>query len=108
MYSSWLDALPSLLHTPSIRLALLVSASAWTATTCHAATRHAGEAKPGQMLTFTPRLSSIALGAAGIVVWGANGLEQPMLAANVAAVSIAFMLGWEVGGVLERFLKQWL
>jgi len=91
-----------------MRLALLVSASAWTAATCHAATRHATEAQPGQMLTFTPRLSSIALGGAGIVVWGANGLEQPMLAAHVASVSIAFMLGWEVGGVLERFLKHWL
>jgi len=91
-----------------MRLALLVSASAWTAATCHAAMRHAGDAKPGQMFSFTPRLSSIALCAAGIVVWGANGLEQPMLAAHVAAASIAFMLGWEVGGVIERFVKQWL
>ena len=108
MPSLWINALPSLLHTAPMRLALLVAASAWTAATCHAATRHTAESKPGHMLRFTPRLSSIALAASGIAVWGANGLEQPMLAAHVAAMSIAFMLGWEVGGMLERFIKQWL
>lgn len=108
MLSPWLDALQPHLHAAPARLALLVSVSAWTAATCHAAMRHAEEARPGQMFTFTPRLSSIALGAAGVVVWGANGLEQAALAGYVASVSIAFMLGWEVGGVLERYLKQWM
>lgn len=92
-----------LLHAAPMRMALLLGASAWTAATCHRLTRHVGEAR--RVLGGAPRFSTLALCAAGVVVWGANGIEQPMQAANVAAFSIAFMFGWELGGVLERAIE---
>lgn len=93
-----------LLHAAPMRMALLLAASGWTAAACHVAARHAAQAK--QMIGGTPRLSTLALAAAGVVVWAGNAIEQPMLSANVAAFSIAFMTGWEIGGVLERIVQK--
>ncbi|HYW51513.1 MAG TPA: hypothetical protein VE861_12955 [Gemmatimonadaceae bacterium] len=93
-----------LLHAAPMRMVLLLAASAWTAATCHRLTRHFGEART--LFGSPPRRSTLALCAAGVLVWGANGIEQPMLAANVAAFSIALMFGWELGGVLERAIEE--
>ena len=101
---SSLADLSVVLHAAPIRMALLLAASAWTAAACHTAAHHM--AQSATVLGGTPRLSTIALCAAGVLVWGANAIEQPMLAANVAAFSIAFMTGWEIGGVLERFIQN--
>lgn len=94
----------AVLHAAPMRMALLLAASAWTAAACHIAARHAAQAKP--MLGGTPKLSTLALCAAGVIVWAGNAIEQPMLSANVAALSIAFMTGWEIGGVLERIVQK--
>lgn len=101
---SQLADLSVVLHAAPMRMALLLATSAWTAAACHTAARHMAQSP--KVFGSTPRLSTLALCAAGVVVWAGNALDDPMMSANVAALSIAFMTGWEIGGVLERFIQR--
>lgn len=86
------------------QLLSLMAVSGWTAATCFTAARGA------ELVTKAgaagPPSAGLLLAAAGIPVWGAAAMAQPVQALQVAGASVAVVLSWEVAGVLERLVRE--
>ncbi len=88
---------------PGTDIALLLAVSTWTSVVCHAASRYVAQG-PG-LREAGPRWSMLLLLAVGSVVWGANGLVQPIAALQVAGAAVAVIFSWDVAGVLEYYVR---
>jgi hypothetical protein len=85
-------------------LPTLIAVSGWTALVCSTAARSAElRVRHGSAV---PRIATFLLVGAGVPIWGAAAVSQPVQALQVAGASVALMFSWEAAGVLERFVRE--
>jgi hypothetical protein len=104
MLPSFAALVPDFAPASIAELSTLVAVSAWTASCCFTAARAAElRVRHG---TAAPRIATFLLAAAGVLVWGAAAVADPVQALQVAGVSVALVFSWEAAGVLERFVRE--
>gem|GEM_PF-5209763 len=104
MFSSFAVLVRDIVPASTTLLLLLVAVSAWTASVCFAAARRAElRTVHGAMV---PQLATLLLIAAGLPLWSAAAVTQPVQALQVAGASVALVFSWEAAGVLERFVRE--
>jgi hypothetical protein len=104
MFPSFIGLLRDLTPTSVSELLTLVAVSAWTASLCFTAARRAELRTVHGALV--PQLATVLLLAAGLAVWSAAAVTQPVQALQVAGASVALVFSWEAAGVLERVVRE--
>jgi hypothetical protein len=104
MFPSFVVLLRDIVPASATQLLTLIAVSAWTASLCFTAARRAElRAVHGALV---PQLATVLLLAAGLAVWSAAALTQPVQALQVAGASVALVFSWEAAGVLERVVRE--
>ena len=104
MFPSFVVLLRDIVPASATQLLTLIAVSAWTASLCFTAARRAElRAMHGAL---APQLATVLLLAAGLAVWSAAALTQPVQALQVAGASVALVFSWEAAGVLERAVRE--
>ena len=104
MFPSFVVLLRDSVPTSAAPLLTLVAVSAWTAFLCFTAARRAELRTVHGALV--PQLATVLFLAAGLAVWSAAALTQPVQALQVAGASVALVFSWEAAGVLERVVRE--
>ena len=104
MFPSFVVLLRDIVPSSVSQLLLLVAVSAWTASVCFTSARWAElRTAVGAVI---PQVTTLLLIAAGLPLWSAAAVTQPVQALQVAGASVALVFSWEAAGVLERLVRE--